>query len=480
METHRNTRTDIADADTFAPVDDGLRSADPLDFEGYADQLEAARHKTGVDEAVVAGPARIGGIDVELALFEFGFLGGSMGEVAGERIARAIERAAERRVPFVLRTSTGGARMQEGMRSLIQMPKLVAARAELARARRPFIAVLAHPTTGGVLASIGAIADITVAEAGATIGFAGPRVAERFTGEPLPSGSHTATSAYSSGLVDELVPPSDVHAFVAGVLKTIADDDPEEVDVPPALETKPSDAWETVQLARATTRPRGPELARDSSDAFVELRGDRAGTDDPSVMCALARIAGRRCLLIAIDRDIHPGPAAYRKAIRCIEVGGRLDVPVVTLVDSRGADPSSVSEAGGVAWHIAHLFETILEAPVPVAAIVTGELGSGGSLAFAVGDEVVAYYDTIASVIGPEMAAEILWRAPTRGPDAARMLKLRASEAFDLDIVDWVVDAELNHESLRFVITDVIDRLSHLGVEDWSSARRARWRGAGG
>lgn len=209
--------TNIVDRDTFAPVVDGLTSRDPLRFAGYEDALGNARAKGGVDESVVHGAARIGGVEVELAAFNFGFLGGSMGEVAGERLARAMERAADRRVPFVLRTCTGGARMQEGMRSLLQMPKVVAARIALGIGHQPFIAVLGHPTTGGVLASVAALADVTVAEAGATIGFAGPRVAERFTGEALPEESHTATSAYAAGLVDELVSGGDVHAYVSSV-----------------------------------------------------------------------------------------------------------------------------------------------------------------------------------------------------------------------------------------------------------------------
>lgn len=467
----------LADPGSFNPEDLDLQSTDPLGFERYGDALEKAREASGVDESVQSGPATIGGIDVQLAEFEFGFLGGSMGEVAGERIARAMGRAAERKVPFVLRTSTGGARMQEGMRSLVQMPKLVAARLELAESHQPFIAVLGHPTTGGVLASLAALADVTIAEADATIGFAGPRVAERFTGTPLPTGSHTATSAYAHGLVDELVPAADAHAFVVSILKILAPDEPEETSVPVPIETAAvDDAWDAVDAARAPTRPLATALAVDSSELLVELRGDRRGHDDPAVLTALARTGGHRVMWIATDRQQSPGPAGYAKARRCVEIAGRLRIPVITLVDMRGADPSGPSEAGGLAWEIASLFEAMLRCPSPVAAIVTGEGGSGGALAFATADELVIFHDSIFSVIAPEGAAEILWRDDARAPDAARALRLTARDLEELGIADWVVDAHLSPDSIRFVVTEVLSHLRGPAGEGWSAGRRHRWR----
>ncbi|MDQ3940358.1 MAG: acetyl-CoA carboxylase carboxyltransferase subunit alpha/beta [Actinomycetota bacterium] len=471
------TQQSLADPGSFAPEDLDLQSVDPLGFEGYSDALRHARERSGVDESVQAGRATIGGIEVQLAEFEFSFLGGSMGEVAGERLTRALEVAARRHVPFVLRTATGGARMQEGMRSLVQMPKVVVARRELAEQHQPFVAVLGHPTTGGVLASIGALADVTIAEADATIGFAGPRVVERLSGAPVPSGSHTANSAYAHGLVDELVPKTDAHAFVASLLKLLAPDDPEEVEVPPPLEHSAlEDAWEAVEAARSPARPLATELIGEVCDLFVELRGDRGGTDDPSVRVGLGRIAGRRAMLVALDRNLAPGPSAYRKAKRCVRIASDLLLPVVTLVDTRGADPTPDSEARGIAWEIASLFEAMLGIDSPVLSVVTGEGGSGGALAFAVADELVVFHDAIFSVIAPEAAAEILWRSPTRAPDAARALRLTASGLYELGIADWVVDATLGSDSVRFVIADALDRLTHDGTQDFSARRRARWR----
>ena len=464
----------LVDRDSFDPVEDGLVSRDPLDFEGYGDALAAAREKSSADESVVYGAGRIGDVEVELAAFDFRFLGGSMGEVAGERLARSMERAAQRNVPFVLRTSTGGARMQEGMRSLVQMPKVVSARVALGRARQPFVAVLSHPTTGGVLASIAALADITVAEAAATIGFAGPRVAQRFTGEALPEGSHTANSAYASGLVDELVSTSDVRAYVASVLNVLCRDDFTPIEAGgPKQDEGPRDAWELVEAVRHPTHPRGPELIEGACDASVTLRGDRAGRDDPAVVTALGRIAGRRVMTIALDRDHHPGPHAYRKARRCIEIAGRLGVPVLTVIDTRGADPSAASENGGIAWQIAKLFESVLTVQVPVISIVTGEGGSGGALAFACGDVLLAFRRSIFSVIGPEGAAEILWRDANRAPEAARALKLTADQLAELGIADRVIQGPPSPTAVRAAF---VAALEGLGSGVLAGDRHTRWR----
>jgi acetyl-CoA carboxylase carboxyl transferase subunit beta len=468
---------ELFDAGSFRPGADGLASTDPLDFPSYAQTREKAATASGTDESVVAGPATITGIDVELALFSFGFIGGSMGEVAGERLARALERAGERGVPFLLYTASGGARMQEGMVSLIQMTKVVAARSGLARAHVPFLAVLGNPTTGGVLASIAALADVTVAEVGATIGFTGPSVAEQFLGRPLAGTSHTAEITRASGLVDDIVDPGRVRDFLAHALAVLAPDAPQEVEAP-SIATDVSDdpdAWEVVQRARAESRPRAPELLAAMLDSYIGLRGDRAGRDDAALGAALARIAGRRAVILALDRAHPPGPGAYRKARRCLDIAARLDLPVVTVVDTRGANPTEGSETGGIAWEIAALFEAMLEAPVPIISVVTGEGGSGGALAFATADVLLAYPDSFFSVIGPEAAAAILWRDPSRAAEAARLLRVAAHDLVRLGIADALVNEPLTADSLRRVVAYHLARLDNVDP----GARRDRWRNRG-
>lgn len=464
----------LADKDTFTPEHDALGTHDPLGFEGYAPEHERAREESRTDESLVYGAAQIGGTDVEMAAFNFSFFGGSMGEVAGERLARAMERAVERNVTFVLRTETGGARMQEGMRSLIQMPKVVAARIEMGNAGIPFIAVLGHPTTGGVLASIAGLADVTVAEAGATIGFAGPRVAKAFTGEELPEGSHTATFAYANGMVDELLSAGDAPSYVSHVLKVLAPDQPEAVEEPRGPgDPEEIEAWPLVEKVRSGAHPKASSLGRSMAETMVELRGDRTGSDDPAILTAFARVAGRRVLVIAHDRDHSPRPEGYRKARRCLEIAGRLRLPVVTLIDMRGADPSSSSEAGGIAWEIAALFERMLRMPVPVYAVVTGEGGSGGALAFAVADRLAAFEVSYFSVIGPEGAAQILWRDVNRAPEAAEKLRLTPSELLSMGVIDEVLQGVASPDVIRRWLATNLDAVV---PEDLARARRRRWR----
>ncbi len=465
----------LIDAGSFEPVPDDVGAVDPLGFPGYAEALARARERSGSTEAVVTGAAAIGGVPVEVAAFDFSFMGGSMGSAAGELLALALERSARRRVPFVLRTATGGARMQEGMASLVQMPKIVAARLELADAGRPFVVVLGHPTTGGVLASLGALADVTIAEDGATVGFAGPRVVEAATGRRLSDGSHTAASALAAGLVDTVAEPSDVRARVAAVLSILSSpatsDGAAEPDVSGA---RSRDPWESLQAVRSRDWPRAPDLAREMAGSLFELRGDRAGADDRACFAALATIEGARALVLALDHALAPGPAAYRKAVRCLTIAGRLRTPVVTLVDTSGADPSEESEAGGIAWAIAELFEAMLSAPVPVVSVVTGEGGSGGALAFAAGDVLVAYEEAVFAVIAPELAAEIMWRDTARAADAARLLKMGAPGAAALGICDVVVPGRPD-ASLGNLVAYHLARLGKGTGGDLPAARRERW-----
>jgi acetyl-CoA carboxylase carboxyl transferase beta subunit len=473
-ETAERTIELLTDDGTFVRANDDLKSRDPLDWPGYRQALEAAAQRTFGDESIVTGRAQISGNDVEIAIFDFAFIAGSMGEVAGERLARALERAADRRVPFVLITSTGGARMQEGMVSLVQMPKVVVARMALAAAGRPLIAVLEHPTTGGVLATAAALADMTAAVDGATVGFAGPRVVSRFTGSPPPPSSHTAQSAFENGLVDALISRNDRKAWLSravSVFETTSATSPSPHRGAPSVGA--------VNPAGPSRRFRAPELIDACASETVELRGDRAGGDDPAIIGVLARVDGRAITMIAFDRRVDPGPRAFRKATRALAVAARLDLPVVTLIDTRGADPSPRAESGGIAWAIGETIEALLTVPVPVIAIVTGDGGSGGALALAAGDVLLAYESSIFSVIEPKAAAEILWRDPTRAAEATDLLKLRAADLVDFGIADGIVPDPPGPETLLPVLAYHLDILTRDGRSGEQRAldRRRRWRG---
>lgn len=408
--------------------DGDLTSGNPIGFPGYEPGAET----------VTAASGACGGHAVEAVSFDFSILGGSMGIVAGEKVARAFERAMARRAAVVALCASGGARMQEGMTALVQMAKTVVSRDTLVRAGLPFVAYLRNPTTGGVYASFASLADVIWAEPGATVGFAGPRVAEAVIGRPLPAGSHTAAFATGHGLIDGEVAPEALRAALRGLLDIAAGRD---ATSPVATMIEPKappqqDAWGEVTLARHAGRPDGIAFARRITSDLIEIHGDRVTGDDGGVVCGFARIGGVRCGIVALGRT-HPGPAGFRKARRLIGLAGGWRLPVVTFIDTPGADPSSESEASGIARAIAETFAAMLSHPGPTVALVTGEGGSGGALALACADRLLMMEHAVFSVIGPEAAAAILRRDDPAS--VASDLRLTSFDLRGLGIADRVV-----------------------------------------
>ncbi len=409
--------------------DTDLRSADPLGFPGYAERL------AGLDRESI----RTGRADAAVVLEgDFGVLGGSMGVVHGEKVVRAIDRAIEAGLPVVVEARSGGARMQEGMVSLIQMARTADAMGRLRAAGLGSVAVLWNPTTGGVFASYASLCDVIAAETGATIGFAGPRVAEAFTGQSVAGRSHTAETARAAGLVDFVGDAEALGDWVRGALglaqrplhiRTRPGPDP----TPPGDDT----AWDEVQRARAPGRPSGIDVAEALVDSWIEL----AGTD-PTVRAGLATVDDETIVVIAQDRHVgtgRPTPAGYALARRAIALAGRRDLRILTLIDTPGAEPDSDAEQAGIARSIAETFLDLLAVPVPTLGVCVGEGGSGGALAFGATDTLLIQRHAIFSVIGAEGAAAILYRDPSRAPEVAGHLRLRSSDLEDLGIVDAVV-----------------------------------------
>ncbi|MFI1293310.1 carboxyl transferase domain-containing protein [Streptomyces sp. NPDC020792] len=432
--------------------DTELRSVDPLGFPGYSVPLSR-------DESVRTALISLDGAEAVWIDCDAARQTGTMGAVAGERIVRAFDRAAERRLPVAQTVATGGARLQEGMISLLQMARTSSAAARHAAAGLLTAAVLRSPTTGGVYASWASLADLRAAVPGATIGFGGPRVVAEVTGEFPPPTSHTAESAYRHGLVDALIPESEGWAWLAaaigarpGASLTLPSGRPRRPDLSPV----PSDPYELLRRSRSKDRPSGLEWASWLTDSWVELRGA-----DPAVRAGIATIGGSRVVVVAMDRYAetvrpgHPGPGAFRLAQRAVRLAGRLGLPVVTFVDTPGADPSPESEAAGLAGEIARTLLAMAElAPVSVSLCV-GEGGSGGAIALAHTDRMLLLEGSVFSVIGPEAGATILYRDARRAPELTRALRMTPTELIRLGIVDSVVP-----ESVPAVRTALLDALA--------------------
>lgn len=493
----------VQDPAPVAPSGTG-QDPDPLAWPGYDELRSRARAASGADESVTAVRGRIGDTETVVVAWDFAFLGGSMGTVAGERIAHAYDVAREAGLPILLLPSTGGARMQEGMASLVQMAATSAAADAHARAGLLQVAILRDPTTGGVFASHANQADVVLAEPGATIGFAGPRVAEAVSDGPLPSGSHTAAGAAAAGLVDDVVPRPGLPDVLAPLLawgtaaRTARTDTTTtagatsspataEQAPPPAStrrrEDEDTDPWAEVQRARADDRARSPDLlCHDQVEVVARLRGDRAGSVDPAVTVAAATWSDRCVVVIAMDPAGGAiGPAGYRTARRGMEFAARIGVPLVTLVDTPGADPSASAEAGGVAHEIATTMQRLLALPVPVVTLVVGEGGSGGALALAVADRLLIQEHAIFTVIAPEGAAAIIHRDRDRAPDVARLLDPTAGRLLELGIADEVVPEPAGSEVDTAVdaVTRALSEAVGSGRSDpggHPSARLERWR----
>jgi acetyl-CoA carboxylase alpha subunit len=444
--------------------DAGLLGANPLGFPGYTPPAE---------ESVVTGRTTVG---YALVQGRFDVLGGSMGAAHGEKVVRAYRRAMAERLPVVVVTSSGGARMQEGMVSLIQMARTAAAARAHADAVLLSIALHRSPTTGGVLASYSSLADVRGVVAGATIGFAGPRVVELTTGEPLPPGSHTAEGAYRAGLVDEVV-PTDAAAQAEWVEAALGRRDRplDAADWPrPRPASVPGDdAWANVLRSRAVDRPSGRAWAAALTRSWVPLHGP-----DPSVLAGLAvlRDSGRQVVVVAMERGA-PAPAGYRLAQRALALAGRLGLAVLTLVDTPGADPSPSSESDGIAREIARTFSAMAALSTTSVSVIVGEGGSGGALALAFADRLFMLSGSVLSVIRPEGAAAILDRSVETAPGRAADLRLRPTDMVELGIADGVIgDGDV--DAVLAAVESVLDRAQpgdRLSRLDQATERWLRW-----
>jgi acetyl-CoA carboxylase carboxyl transferase beta subunit len=473
----------VADDGRLEPWDEDVVSDDPLNFSDvrpYAERLAEARERTGQSEAVVTGLMRVQGRAVVVIAGEFGFLGGSIGVATGERAARAIERAIEQRLPVLALPASGGTRMQEGALALMQMAKLADAVRRLRDVGLTYIVCLMHPTTGGVLASWGSLGHVTWAEPRALIGFGGPRVVEMLTGRPLPDDVQRAERMLERGLLDDVVAPEELRERVARVLAVTAEGPSAEgPDVRgPAQGVAPGDAWASLQHARDPARPSAIDLLGAWATDVTPLRGDRAGGgDDPACLAALARVRGIPCVVVAQPRD-RMGPAGYRKARRAIGIAAELGLPVLTIVDTPGAEMSVTAEEGGLSFAIADCLAALLSTPVPTLAVLAGEGGSGGAIALLAADRVVCAEHASLEAIAPEGASAILYRSTEHAPELAATQGGASWDLARFGIVDVLVPEEPPEfaERLGAVVEAELRALTRAHPAARLETRRRRYR----
>jgi len=418
----------------------------------------------------------------------------------GEQITFAFEYAMKHRLPVVTVVTSGGARMQEGIISLMQMPKTAAAVQRFHVSGLLYLSILASPTTGGVFASFASLGDVILAEPKALVGFAGPRVAEQVTGQKLPVGSHRAEMLLASGQLDTITPRLDLPRVVATLLKATTRQHLTLTSPTNELPFVPADAprntaWESVNIARHPDRPSARDYIRHLSPNFLELQGDRCYGDDPTVIAGLGVIDGQSVLFVGQERcrdadDRHgkqtrPQPEGYRKAIRMMNLAAQFHCPLVTLVDTSGADPGDESERHGIAWSLAHCLATMSHLPVPIVTAIIGEGASGGAVAVAVADHILMLQNAIYEVIAPEGAATILYRDVQKTEQVAAQLKLTAFDCLQLGVVDTIVpeplagahtDPQMVMEALRLHMRHALAQLEHVPVKQLLAQRYQKFR----
>jgi acyl-CoA carboxylase subunit beta len=501
----------LLDSGSIQPLDIEVAARDVLGFADtmpYPTRLAEAATRTGLTEAAVVATGRIGGAPVVVAGLDFQFLGGSMGTAVGEIITQAAEYALATRTPLLAITASGGARMQEGCLSLMQMAKTSAAFADLRTAGVLTICLLTDPTFGGVTASFATLGDILIAEPGALIGFAGPRVIENATRQPLPEGFQTAEYLLARGMIDCVVPREGLPGLLGLLLRAYgggvapaADAVAETLDAGPVLltdaETLASQpAAQLVRDARTLTRPTTLEYAWRVFDEFVELHGDRLAGDDPAIVGGLGCLDGRWVVVLGhqkgndtaslIARNFGMArPEGYRKAVRLIRLAQRLGLPVLTFVDTPGAAPDIGAEDRGQSWAISEALVELAGLTVPVVATIIGEGGSGGALALAVANRVLMLERTCYSVISPESCATILFGNPARAEEMAESLRITPADLLRLGVIDAVVpeppggaqaDPGQAAANVRAALCAVLAELVRRSPDELVRERRRRFR----
>ena len=448
----------VADENNFEEWDARMEFVNPLQFKGYEGKVKSLQEKTGLDEAVVTGKARIGGHETMLAVCDGRFLMASMGQIVGEKITRAVERATKEKLPVIIFACSGGARMQEGMVSLMQMAKTAAALKRHSEAGLLYVSVLTDPTTGGVTASFAMLGDVILAEPQALIGFAGPRVIEQTIGEKLPKGFQRSEFLLEHGFLDRIVERHEMRQVLCEILRLHEagqQDFSEEVQQKSELSgetTQKSEktAWERVQISREKDRPVGQDYIEQLFPDFLEFHGDRYFGDDPAIIGGIASFQGKKVTVLAqakgkstkenVERNFGmPSPEGYRKALRLMKQAEKFGRPVLCFVDTPGAFCGLEAEERGQGEAIARCLFEMSDLKVPVLSLVIGEGGSGGALAMAVANEVWMMENAVYSVLSPEGFASILWKDSTRAKEAAEVMKLTATDLQKLGMIEKVI-----------------------------------------
>ncbi|MGN1140500.1 MAG: acetyl-CoA carboxylase carboxyltransferase subunit alpha [Oliverpabstia sp.] len=498
----------VADKGTFREWFEEVEGTNPLNYPEYEEKIETLQEKTGLKEAVTIGECSVNGIRTVLGVCDARFLMGSMGYVVGEKITRAFEKAIDEKLPVVLFCSSGGARMQEGIISLMQMAKTSAAIKKHSNEGLFYLPVLTDPTTGGVTASFAMLGDIILAEPGALIGFAGPRVIAQTIGQKLPEGFQRAEFLVEKGIIDGVVERADLKDTIYHLLMVHQENknyknyknykelknhtfDKDEVNESEEPENQNEEsnleqvltAWDRVEISRSNERPTSMEYIQQIFDEFMELHGDRSFRDDGAIIGGIGMLCGQPVTVIGqqkgknVKENIYrnfgmASPEGYRKALRLMKQAEKFGRPIINFVDTPGAACGIEAEERGQGEAIARNLMEMSGLRVPVLSIFIGEGGSGGALGLAVANEVWMMENATYSILSPEGFASILWKDGKRAKEASEIMKITANDLKKMEIVEWVIPEKqpADKENLPDLAEEIREKLSFFLKEQSSKS----------
>ena len=470
MRMHARKRiASLADKKSFREWDADMKFSNPLNDSEYEEKLEKASLKHKLNDAIITGEMYINGSPVAIGVMDTRFMMASMGYVVGEKVTRLFEKATKKKMPVIMFCCSGGARMQEGMIALMQMEKTAAAVKRHGEKGLLFISVLTNPTMGGVTASFAMLADVVLAEKGAMIGFAGPRVIEQNTGKKLPEGFQTAEFQKEHGFVDAILERENEKKVLGLIVKqhlkksrknmlfTLDKQHKLNERFEHVQDEKINDgvtAWERVQNARRIDRPTSLDYINNLFEDFYELSGDRVSGDDHAIVGGIVTFNDRTLTVIGNQKGKDSlndavyrnwgmaSPQGYRKALRLAKQAEKFRRPIIFFIDTIGAACGETAEEDGQGLAIANLLQEMSTIKVPVLSIIIGEGGSGGALALGVANEVWMLENSIYSILTPEGYASIIWKDSKKAKDAAEVMDIDAEKLNRLKVIDYVVKEE--------------------------------------
>lgn len=502
----------LADEGTFIEMFEDIEAGNPIDFPDYEKKIKDNQEKSGYKDAICVGRCAINGMETYLCIMNADFMMASMGTIVGEKLTRIFERATSEKTPVIVYTASGGARMQEGIFSLMQMAKVSAAVARHSAAGQLYVTVLTHPTTGGVTASFAMEGDIILAEPKALVGFAGPRVIEQTIRQKLPEGFQTSEFLLEHGLVDAIVERENQKQVLTDILRAhksesdfknfypikalnylgyvLKNAGKKDEDIKKAVNV--ASIWEKVQMARAQERPTGLDYINIIFNNFMEFHGDRYFGDDSAIVGGIAFFNGKPVTVIAEQKGRNtqenvmrnfgmPNPEGYRKALRLMKQAEKFNRPVICFIDTPGAYPGMGAEERGQGEAIARNLMEMSMLKTPVISFVIGEGGSGGALALGVADKVYMMENSIYSILSPEGFASILWKDGSRAKEAAPIMRITAEDLLEFGVIDAIVPetrsgAAENVEECAAYMAGLIEKaIEELEFEDKNSLINKRY-----